>query len=157
ERALNATRSQLHELHRRLAGLHPRARILGHRAALADLESRLAGLYPAPRIARATHELAALDSRRDTALHDILDERRNELAQLGAQMAALSPLAVLDRGYAMVRAGDVIVRDAAQVAPGERLSVRLAKGALDVIVDKIQTSGESALDAIVDKIQTSGE
>ncbi|HEX5095368.1 MAG TPA: exodeoxyribonuclease VII large subunit, partial [Acidimicrobiia bacterium] len=142
ERALHATRAQLHDLHRRLAGLHPRARILAHRAALADLERRLAGLHPAPRIARATHELSALISRRDAAMHDILDERRSELAQLGAQMAALSPLAVLDRGYAMVRAGDVLVRDAAQVAKGERLSVRLAKGALDVIVDKIQKSGE---------------
>jgi len=140
ERALHATRAQLHDLHRRLAGLHPRARILGHRAALADLERRLATLHPAPRIARATHELTALVVRRDVAMHAMLDERRSELAQLGAQMAALSPLAVLDRGYAMVRAGDVLVRDAAQVAAGERLSVRLAKGALDVIVDKIQKS-----------------
>ena len=65
--------------------------------------------------------------------------RRAELAQLGAQMAALSPLAVLDRGYAMVRAGDVIVRDAAQVSSKERLHVRLARGSLDVIVDKVQT------------------
>jgi exonuclease VII large subunit len=53
-------------------------------------------------------------------------------------MAALSPLAVLDRGFAMVRAGDLIVRDAAQVSPKERLHVRLAKGSLDVIVDKVQ-------------------
>jgi exodeoxyribonuclease VII large subunit len=52
-------------------------------------------------------------------------------------MAALSPLAVLDRGYAMVRAGDQIVRDAAQVTAGARLSVRLARGSLAVTVDEI--------------------
>jgi exodeoxyribonuclease VII large subunit len=64
-----------------------------------------------------------------------LDRRRGELAQLGAAMAALSPLAVLDRGYAMVRDGDAIVRDAAVVAPGATLEVRLAKGRLAVTVD----------------------
>ena len=51
-------------------------------------------------------------------------------------MAALSPLAVLDRGYAMVRAGDAIVRDATQVTPGDRLNVHLARGVLDVVVEK---------------------
>ncbi|NVB80091.1 MAG: exodeoxyribonuclease VII large subunit, partial [Kofleriaceae bacterium] len=67
----------------------------------------------------------------------ILDERRAELGRLGAQMAALSPLAVLDRGYAMVQSGDTIVRDAAQVSERDRLHVRLAKGSIDVIVDKV--------------------
>ena len=47
-------------------------------------------------------------------------------------MAALSPLAVLDRGYAMVQRGSAIVRDAAQVQPGETLRVRLARGAIAV-------------------------
>jgi exodeoxyribonuclease VII large subunit len=143
ERALHATRAQLHELHHRLAGLHPRARILGHRAALGDLERRLAALHPAPRLARAAHELSALVARRDAAMNEILDERRGELARLGAQMAALSPLAVLDRGYAMVRAGDAIIRDAAQVAPGNKLSVRLARGTVDVSVDAIHEAPES--------------
>jgi exodeoxyribonuclease VII large subunit len=138
ERAIHATRTQLHDLHHRLAGMHPRARILGHRAALGELERRLAALQPGPRIARATHELAALVSRRDAAMHDVLDERRSELGRLGAQMAAMSPLAVLDRGYAMVRAGETIVRDAAQVSVGDRVHVRLAKGSLDAIVERVR-------------------
>jgi exodeoxyribonuclease VII large subunit len=143
ERAIHATRAQLHQLHHRLAGLHPRARILGHRAVLGDLERRLAALHPAPRIARASHELSALIARRDAAVQDVLADRRSELARLGGQMHALSPLAVLDRGFAMVRAGDVIVRDVDQVAAGDRLSVRLARGSLDVVVDAIhEASGD---------------
>ncbi|HTR50474.1 MAG TPA: exodeoxyribonuclease VII large subunit [Kofleriaceae bacterium] len=113
ERALSATRGQLHELHRRLAGLHPRARILAHRGALAPLVPQV-----------------------HAAMRAILDERRGELARLGAQLHALSPLAVLDRGYAVVRAGDAIVRDAAAVAPGSHLRVRVARGSLDVTVDR---------------------
>jgi len=54
-------------------------------------------------------------------------------------MAALSPLAVLDRGFAMVtRADGAIVRDAAQVSRGEQLRIRLASGGLAVIVEDIE-------------------
>jgi len=109
---------------------------------LGDLERRLAALHPSPRIARARHELSTLIARRDTAMRELLEERRADLGQLGAQMAALSPLAVLDRGYAMVRAGDVIVRDAAQVNAKDRLHVKLARGSIDVIVEKIQEGAD---------------
>jgi len=112
ERALAATRAQLLRLHERLSGLHPRARILRDRTALGDLERRLANVSPVRRIGRAREDLASLTARSDAALAASVARRRADLASLGAQMAALSPLAVLDRGYAMVRAGDVVVRDA---------------------------------------------
>ena len=116
ERALAATRSQLHDLHRRLAGLHP-----------------IAGLQ------RARHETERLIARRDAAMHAVLERRRGELARLGAELHALSPLAVLDRGYAMVHAGEELVRDASQVAAGAQLRVRVARGALAVTVDRVET------------------
>lgn len=137
ERTLAQTRTQLHQLAHRLAGLHPRARILAHRATLGELERRLLGAHPGRRIVRGAHEIETLIARRDSAMHEILDERRGELGRLGAQMAALSPLAVLDRGYAMVQKDRAIVRDAAQVAPADKLRVRLAKGSLEVTVDKV--------------------
>jgi exodeoxyribonuclease VII large subunit len=136
ERSLTATRAQLHALQHRLAGLHPRARILRDRAALGELETRLASAHPGPRIAKARHGLEALAKRADTAIAKSLARWRAELGQLGGQMAALSPLAVLDRGYAMVKQGDAVVRDAAQVAPGDRLQVQLARGALAVVVEE---------------------
>jgi exodeoxyribonuclease VII large subunit len=93
-------------------------------------------VHPASRLGRARHELDALIARRDQAMQRGLEGRRAGLGQLGAQIAALSPLAVLDRGYAVVsRADGAIVRDAARVAPGERLRVRLASGTLRVMVD----------------------
>jgi exodeoxyribonuclease VII large subunit len=134
ERALAATRAALHQLEHRLAGLHPRARLLAHRSALGQLEKRLAAVHPGARIARLRRDLDALASRRDAAMTRLVQARRAELGRLGAQMTALSPLAVLDRGYAMVSKDGAIVRDAAQVAAGDRLHVRLASGALDVEV-----------------------
>jgi exodeoxyribonuclease VII large subunit len=142
ERALAATRAQLLRLHERLSGLHPRARILRHRTVLSDLERRLAAATPLRRIGQAQQELARLVARRDTALRAGLERRRGELARLGAQMAAMSPLAVLDRGYAMVRAGEEIIRDAGRVKPQDRLHVRLARGALEVIVDRVDERNE---------------
>ena len=137
ERAVAQGRAQLHALHHRLAGLHPRARILAHKAALGELERRLLGVHPGRRIVRGAHEIETLIARRDAAMHEVLDERRGELGRLGAQMAALSPLAVLDRGYAMVQKDGAIVRDASQVRVHDRLRVRLAKGMIEVAVEGV--------------------
>lgn len=142
ERSLAAMRAQLAKLHEQLAGQHPRARILRHRTVLGDLERRLAAASPIRRIGRARHDLASLTARADAAIATSVARRRADLAQAGAQMAALSPLAVLDRGYAMVRAGNTIVRDASKVKAKQTLQVRLARGALDVTVAKVHEDGE---------------
>jgi len=134
ERSLAQTRRGLHDLQHRLASLHPRARILARGAELSDLMHRLVAAQPAPRIARARRDHQALVERAERAMHRILEARRSELGRTAAQVAALSPLAVLDRGYAMVRRGEEIVRSAEQAKPGDRLQVRLARGSLDVIV-----------------------
>ena len=134
ERVVARKKHELHALAHQLQGLHPRAQIMAHRAQLAELERRLGALLPSPRIARAHQLLDQLVSRRDAAMLALLERRRQALGRLGAQMVALSPLAVLDRGYAMVAKQGAIVRDAAQVAVGDTLDVRLARGALEVVV-----------------------
>lgn len=138
ERGLAVTRAQLAQLQHRLADLHPRVRILARRAELGALERRLAARHPGVRLASARSEHQALIARRDQAMRRQLEQRRAALGQIGAQIAALSPLAVLDRGYAMVQRGSEIIRDAAQVARGERLRVRVARGALEVTVDGVE-------------------
>jgi exodeoxyribonuclease VII large subunit len=134
ERTLARSRHTLQVLAHQLAGLHPRAQIGTHRAQLGELERRLAAAQPGPRIARGAQALAVLVARRDAALTALLAQRRQALGRLGAQMTALSPLAVLDRGYAMVAKHGAIVRDPAQVEVGDTLDVRLAGGALEVVV-----------------------
>lgn len=139
ERTLAATRGHLHQLEQRLAGLHPRARILARRSSLGELERRLAAVQLGSRLARSRAEVAALTARAGAAMQGQLERRRGELGRIGAQIAALSPLAVLDRGYAVVRREDgAIVRSAAGVRAGERLALRLARGALAVTVDEVE-------------------
>ncbi len=139
ERTLAATRGHLQQLEHRLAALHPRARILSRRGALGELERRLAAVQLGARLSRARADAAQLEARATAAMRALLDERRAELGRAGAQLAAMSPLAVLDRGYAMVRREDgSIVRAADAVRAGDRLAVRLARGALAVTVDEVE-------------------
>ena len=140
ERTLSTTRTQLHQLQQRLAALHPRARLQARYAQLAELERRLLALHPGARISHGRHDQATLVARMDAAMRRGIEVRRAELGRIGAQLHALSPLNVLDRGYAMVSTSGEIVRDAAAVTRGDRLRVKLARGSLEVTVD--ETKGE---------------
>jgi exodeoxyribonuclease VII large subunit len=61
-----------------------------------------------------------------------LERRGARLETAHARLTALSPLGTLERGYAIVRRGDEVVRDPAQVASGEQLDVRVAGGSFGV-------------------------
>ena len=139
ERSLAARGAELNALAHRLTGLHPRKRLFARGTVLAELSRRLTAVHPASRLARARHELDTLIARRDAAMRRGLEARRGQLGQLGAGMAALSPLAVLDRGFAMAVASDgSLVRDASRVAAGDRLRIRLASGSLGVVVEEVE-------------------
>ncbi|HEY4182208.1 MAG TPA: exodeoxyribonuclease VII large subunit [Kofleriaceae bacterium] len=124
------------DLDRGTLALQTRAerRISSTRSQLAELQRRLATLHPSARLANVRRDHEALTARLSQAMQRQLDQRRAELGRVGAQIAALSPLAVLDRGYAMVQSGGAIVRAASDVSTGDQLRVRLAHGELDVEV-----------------------
>jgi exodeoxyribonuclease VII large subunit len=99
------------------------------------LALRLTAAHPGARLAQRRAELDALAVRAAAAMRRRLHQRRGELANLAGKLDALSPLAVLERGYAVVLRDGHVVRDAGETAAGERLRVRLARGAIDVRVD----------------------
>ncbi len=67
----------------------------------------------------------------------LLLERRGRLEQLAARLGELSPLKILDRGYALVLdASGHLVKDAAQVRAGDEITARLARGSLTATVKK---------------------
>ncbi len=99
------------------------------------LELRLTGAHPGARLAHRRGELDALVVRASAGLRRRLHARRAELATLAGKLAALSPLAVLERGYAVVLRDGHVVRDAVEVAGGDGLRVRLARGELAVRVE----------------------
>jgi exodeoxyribonuclease VII large subunit len=65
-----------------------------------------------------------------------LHEARERLGLAAASLDALSPLGVLQRGYAIAQdASGKLLRDAASVAQGDAISVRLANGKIDARVE----------------------
>jgi exodeoxyribonuclease VII large subunit len=79
----------------------------------------------------------ALRVRRGFGQH--LERAKGRLAAAEARLKALNPLAVLGRGYAIVRDGETqaIVRSIRQAHPGQTLDVLLADGRLKTTVETI--------------------
>jgi len=64
-----------------------------------------------------------------------IERRGARLDTLHARLGALSPVATLERGYAIVHRGDAIVRSATQVAKGDAIDVRVAEGTFGATVE----------------------
>jgi exodeoxyribonuclease VII large subunit len=81
---------------------------------------------------RHAQRLAATRDRLSRAPLLALERKRARIDNVHARLGALSPVATLDRGYAIVRRGETVVRSPEQVASGDPLSVRVAEGTFGV-------------------------
>jgi exodeoxyribonuclease VII large subunit len=121
-----------HELRRAVAG-HLARRERGYQASRLKLETfdvrRRLGVLRA--------RLVAGDGRLRTGVARRQHQAHARLVTAAARLDSLSPLAVLGRGYAVAWNADrtAIIRDAATVAEGDRIHVRLERGELDCTVD----------------------
>src|SRR5438445_2395886 len=80
-------------------------------------------------LAGVGRELNAKVAAMAAAWRNLLLQRRARLERLTSQMEALSPVAILDRGYALVfDSSGKMVKDAARVKVGEDIRARVARG-----------------------------
>ena len=68
----------------------------------------------------------------------LLERRRTTLDRSAARLQALSPHATLARGYAIVRGGGGVLRDAGAVAAGDVVEVTLARGGFGARVEEVR-------------------
>ena len=107
----------------------------GAGSGLQDLDERLRRMDLQGRMGAARARLAAGSTASMKAIESRLQRARGELAPLSAQLRQLSPLNVLERGYAIVQLeGGVVVRDAEQAPEGTPIDVRVARGDLKAVV-----------------------
>ena len=101
------------------------------RLELDRLSDRLARASQA-HLREARSRLVSLSDRARHAIRRTLDSRRHRLSRLAAGLEALSPLAVLARGYSLTFADDsqIPLRSAKDIRPGDRIRTRLAEGTL---------------------------
>jgi exodeoxyribonuclease VII large subunit len=134
ERSLGRRLQRVDELESRLrervrAFLELRQR--GRRA----LDSRLRYYDPRPRFARDRGRLESAHAALAQSLRLELARRSGRAEALAAKLSQLSPLRILDRGYAIVTAeSGEIVKTSLAAPPGSAIHVRLASGGLDAKV-----------------------
>ncbi len=103
---------------------------------LTAIRSRPALASPQREIDRQLELVLGLAERASLAMSASLDRRAADVTHIRARLEALSPASTLRRGYAIVQhADDQVVRSAAQVTAGERLTVRFADDQLQVTAD----------------------
>jgi exodeoxyribonuclease VII large subunit len=114
---------------------HVRLAIESRRRARRALDGRLRRFDVRPRLAAAVRRLEAADTRAAQTMRLGIGRHRSRLEQLSAKLSQLSPLAILERGYAIVSNRSGILKDAAAAPAGSRVHVRLAHGELDAQVE----------------------
>lgn len=101
--------------------------------------ARLKQATPGHRIARYRLQQHGLLQRLNTATGILLEGRKQQLAAACRTLDAVSPLATLERGYAIVTRPDSnkIIRRTSDIKTGEQIETRLADGRLLCTIDKI--------------------
>ena len=84
---------------------------------------------------RERQRLATTRERLTRAPALALERKRAALNHAAARLQALSPRSTLERGYAIVRSGDELVRSTTTVAPGDPLRIEVADGSFGARVE----------------------
>ncbi len=105
------------------------------RKSLELCRQQLAALNPAREIATAKTRCTTLTAQLNQAMKDKLQLCRQRLANQATHLEAISPLAVLARGYALAMTEDKrIIRSVRQVETGDPIDVRVDDGTIRGVV-----------------------
>jgi exodeoxyribonuclease VII large subunit len=159
-RRLDADRRHFAAVAHRLSRCHPGIRLREQQQRLDELEARLkraverqiarrklevgklatavAHANPARQLAKVRERARWAAEKLRRAMLRNLDGTKQRVALAERSLASLSPLATLQRGYAIValRDGGGLVTDAAKIATRTAIDIRLASGALRATVDE---------------------
>ena len=122
------------------------------RERLDHLRARLSAHEPRARLARDRGALHELHTRLGSAARRRLEQGRSSLAREAGRLQALSPLAVLSRGYAVVLdPRRELVRRVDQLAAGDRVRVKFHRGEArctvnDVVHDVVHDAADDVVD-----------
>jgi exodeoxyribonuclease VII large subunit len=108
------------------------------RTALLTLTANLNRHSPAHILKLHSERCASLDGRLRQAIRLALKDCRDRLAHAERALRTVSPLATLDRGYAIVTGPEgAPVVDASALKPGQKITARFARGRAEAAVTSI--------------------
>jgi len=162
-RRLDESRRLLEQLRVRVGGRHPGLILQQHaqrvdelaqrftaaltrrvdfdRLRLANALQRFRNAAPLPLIDRHSRDIRQARLRMTAAMQSHLVRTRGELSALAAGLDGVSPLQTLQRGYAIVADTDTgaVLRDAAALWSGQRITGQLANGGFEATIDTTTT------------------
>ncbi len=115
-----------------------RGALTDQRRALDRTVARLSQLDIRLKFAAVRRRLAASDATVMQSMRLRLHRARGDYSVLAAHLKQLSPLTILERGYAIVEREGKIVKSPEDAPAGSEVSVRLAKGGLNAMVTETQ-------------------
>ncbi len=119
-----------------------RQQLMQQENAVQAVAGKLLQRSPALAVQRSIARLTALQQSLGTSARRVLADTGNRIALLGRALHSVSPLATLDRGYAIVQdaaSGRVLTRSR-DVSAGDDVRARLAEGELIATVTKVITN-----------------
>jgi exodeoxyribonuclease VII large subunit len=133
------------ELDRRL-GRQMAGQLLNLQSRTANLSGRLTRQSPAGRLKRERGRIASIQHALAGNINRRLGQLHQQVAGLGRELQAVSPLGTLGRGYAIVRrsADGRVVRAFDEVAPGDQVEALLDRGALICRVESLEPEDTEA-------------
>ncbi len=137
--AIRSARARTGEIRLRLVRAAYRA-LAESRECVIGCEQRLLFSSPARRVAGDRARIDEAIPRLSASMRHRAAFARERLARLAASLSNLSPLGVLERGYAVVwkAGGSAPLRAAGETRPGEELRIRLARGGLRARVESCE-------------------
>ena len=116
-----------------------RQQLLEQKNTLQESRSELLKLSPALSVQRSIGRLQQLRQRLATSTRNTFSDTSHKLALLGRALNSVSPLATLDRGYAIVKQEDsgAVLTNAADVKPGEDIHAQLSRGEIVARIKKV--------------------
>jgi len=113
-----------------------RNRATGQAQRLAQLERALSHVHPRHRIDQAQTQLQQHTRRLQKSAQALLQHKRDRAVYTGQLLHSVSPLAVLERGYAIVQDDrKQVIRRAQDTRSGQRIHARLAEGEVTAVVE----------------------
>jgi exodeoxyribonuclease VII large subunit len=82
-------------------------------------------------------KLAALTARLTHAAENTLRRAEQQWQLAAGRLEAVSPVAILQRGYALAYRGDTLVRQAESLHPGDTLNIRFSEGSITATVNDV--------------------
>ena len=139
QRQIEQQQQRVDDLERRLVRVTQQS-LAAYKHQTQNLSTRLQSHSPSRQLAAGRRTLAQQLWRLHNAWQNGHQDSSNRLAMASRALNAVSPLATLERGYAIVEHKEQVIRDASHLSPGDAISARLGNGSVKARVVEIQST-----------------